>query len=87
MFIFLIYSLFSCWGNISNSKVTRNLHNYIAFYHKMLGGQKMSCLSLSKSWGDMSPVPHKLGPCFQDVSLDILVHTNFMSIVIICYNS
>ena len=63
MFIFLICSLVLCWGNVSNSKVTWNLHNYITFDHKMFGGTKGIMSPLSKSWGDMSPTsPHKLGP-------------------------
>jgi len=30
-----------------------NLNNYIIFYHKILGGQKILCSSLSRSWGDI----------------------------------
>jgi len=40
-----------------------NLHKYITFYHKMLGGQKILCPPCPKVWGDVSPPsPHKLGP-------------------------
>jgi len=49
MFIFLIYSLVLCWGNVSNSNVTMN------FVSQNVGGQRILCPPLSKSWGDMSP--------------------------------
>jgi len=51
MFMFFMYSLVLCWGNISNSKATWNLHNYLSFYDKMLGGQNILCPPLSKSLG------------------------------------
>ena len=63
MFSFFICSLVLCWGNLSISKVTWNLHNDITFYHKMLGGQNILCLPLSKSLGrHVPPSPHKLDP-------------------------
>ena len=50
MFIFIIYSLVFCWGNVSNSKVTWNLHNHITFITKCWGGQKILCPPLFNSW-------------------------------------
>jgi len=46
MFTFLIYSLALRWGNVSNINVTMKLYNYIIFYHKILGEQKILCWSL-----------------------------------------
>ena len=69
-FIFLIYSLASCRGNVSNSNVTMKFAQLHYFYHKMLGETKDIMYPLSKSWGDMYPrPPHKLGPW--------LLHINF----------
>jgi len=61
-FIFPIYSLALCWG-FPTVMEPRNLHNYTIFYHKILGGQNILCVTLSKCWGDMSPQStFKLGP-------------------------
>jgi len=43
------------------------------FSHKILGGQKILCPPLFKSWGDMSPRLNKLGPCVEGI--DRLVRT------------
>jgi len=61
MFIFLIYSLALCLGNVSNSKVTWNLHKYVTFYHKMLGGTKDIMSPPVQKLGGTCP-PKKLGP-------------------------
>jgi len=56
MSIFLIYSLALYWG-FQHSNVTKKFVQLHYFYHKMLGGQKISCAPLSKCWGNMSLPP------------------------------
>jgi len=51
MFIFLIYSLNLCCGNVSNSNVTIKFAQLHYFYHKILGETK----------DIMSPPVQKLG--------------------------
>jgi len=66
MFIFLIYSLSLCCGNVSNSNVTMKFAQLHYFYHKILGEKKLLCPPLSKRWGTCHPRPPlKLGPWLQ----------------------
>jgi len=58
MFIFLIYSLALCWGNVSNSKVTMTfaqLHYFLSQKH--WEGQKILCPPCSNVGGELSPRP------------------------------
>jgi len=58
MFIFLIYSLALCWGNVSNSNVTMKFAQLDYFLSQNIGGTKDIMSPLSKSLGGhVPPVP------------------------------
>jgi len=50
-FIFLIYALVLCWGNVSNSNVTMKLAQLHYLSSQNVGGTKDIMTPLSKSWG------------------------------------
>jgi len=56
MFIFLIYSLVLCWGNISNSNVTMKFAQLHYFLSKCWGGQNILCPPCPKVGGAYPPV-------------------------------
>jgi len=53
MFVFLIYSLVLCWGNVSNSDVTVKFAQLHYFLSQNVGGTK----------DNMSPFPKVGGTC------------------------
>jgi len=56
MFIFLIYSLALCWGNVYKSKITMTFAQLHYFLSQNIGGDKGNyVLPYSKVEGDMSP--------------------------------
>jgi len=64
MFIFLIYSLVLCWGNISNSNTSTKFAQLHYFLSQNVGGTKDIMYPLSLLGGTRCPrPPHKLGPC------------------------
>jgi len=67
MFIFLVYSLVLCWGNVSNSNVTMKFSQLHYFLSQNVWGTKDIMSPLSKSWeGHVPPVPLKLVPWLVD---------------------
>jgi len=62
MLIFLIYSLFFCWRNISNSNVTMKFAQLHYFLSQNVGGQKILCPPCPKVVGGMPLAPINLVP-------------------------
>jgi len=73
MFIFLIYSLVLCVETLQTVWNHEICTNYITFYHKMLGGQKILCPPCPKVGGTcLLRPPFKLGTCLSVLSTSVV---------------
>jgi len=68
--IFIIYSLVSCWGNVSNSNVT------------MKFTQLHYLSSQNVVRGTCPPSPHELGPCSCDM---VRLRTTYVEQFLFCF--
>jgi len=69
MFIFLIYSLALCWGNVSDSKVTMKFPQVHYFSSQNIGGDKRYYVPTCSKVGQICP-PRTLinsvtDPCYK----------------------
>jgi len=84
-FIFLIYSVASCQGNVSNSKVTMKFAQLHYFLSQNIGGTKDIMPPPFKSWrGHFPPSLHKLGPCYRLIHARVALKSYFCNFLTSC---